>query len=178
MPRALKYYPDGYILKASPKKGSSYTCKAWLQGFKLFTGVAFGGLGPKHKLIFGRILGFQPVYVSRQVITPRDATMLTKVEDLIGNFLCLFILSPWTWTPTCVKTRMPRWTGNAQPNQVWKDSLEGVVRGYVLLWSSCRPTYSTFSSMLFGQLEWTITTLVIYLSSSTRGMKAGIERYS
>ena len=52
-----RYYPDGKLLKARMRSGSSYTWQSILAGLDCFKQGIFGGLEMVLKLIFGRIIG-------------------------------------------------------------------------------------------------------------------------
>jgi hypothetical protein len=52
----VEYYPDGYILKAGPKKESSYTWQRIVAGLKIFKRDTSGEWVMEHKLIFGKII--------------------------------------------------------------------------------------------------------------------------
>lgn len=56
-----KYYPDGKLLNAGPKKALLTPGRAFLQDYKLLSVDTFGELAQEKKLTFGRTIGSQIV---------------------------------------------------------------------------------------------------------------------
>jgi ribonuclease HI len=80
---SAKYYPDGNILKAGPKKGSSYTWQSIVAGIQTFQRGCIWRVGSGSQINIWRD-PWIPESPSRKVITPRGASMLTFVEELIN----------------------------------------------------------------------------------------------
>src|SRR3989337_2866167 len=79
---SAKYYPDGNILQAGPKKGAFYTWQSIVSGIQTFKRGCIWRVGT------GSLINIWqdpwiPSSESRKIITPRGATLLSKVEDLI-----------------------------------------------------------------------------------------------
>jgi hypothetical protein len=77
-----KYYPNGDILKAGPKTGSSFTWQSILAGLTTLKRGLIWRVGTGEKINIWRD-PWIPSSPSRTVITPRGATIYTKVSDLI-----------------------------------------------------------------------------------------------
>ena len=78
-----KYYPDGNILKAGPKKGSSYMWQSIVSGIQTFNRGCIRRVDSGSEINIWHD-PWIPTSVSRKVITPRGATMLSKGEELIN----------------------------------------------------------------------------------------------
>jgi hypothetical protein len=77
-----KYYPNGDILKAGPKTGSSFTWQSILAGLTTLKRGLIWRVGTGEKINIWRD-PWIPSSPSRTVIPPRGATIYTKVSDLI-----------------------------------------------------------------------------------------------
>ncbi|XBI13774.1 hypothetical protein VPH35_140465 [Triticum aestivum] len=79
---SAKYYPDGKILNAGPKKGSSFTWQSIVSGIQTFKRGHIWRVGTgSHIDIWDD--PWIPTSENRKVITPRGQAMVDKVEDLI-----------------------------------------------------------------------------------------------
>ena len=77
-----KYYPNGDILKAGPKKGSSFTWQSIVAGIQTFKRGCIWRIGSgSHINIWDD--PWIPSSESRRIITPKGGTILSKVEELI-----------------------------------------------------------------------------------------------
>lgn len=79
---SAKYYPNGDILSAGPNKGSSYTCQSIVSGIQTFKRGCIWRVGTGSKIDIWQD-PWIPTSENRRVITPRGATLLGKVEELI-----------------------------------------------------------------------------------------------
>ena len=79
---SAKYYPNGNILKAGPKKGSSFTWQSICAGIQTFQRGCIWRVGSGAQINIWND-PWIPTSESRKVITPRGATILGKVEELI-----------------------------------------------------------------------------------------------
>ena len=79
---SAKYYPDGNILNAGPKKGSSYTWQSIVSGIQTFKRGCIWRVGTGSKINIWRD-PWIPSSETRKVITPRGDTLLGKLEELI-----------------------------------------------------------------------------------------------
>src|SRR4051812_6511283 len=79
---SAKYYPDGDVLKAGPKKGSSFTWQIIVMGIQTFKRGCIWRVGMGSRINIWHD-PWIPSSWNRKVITPRGATMLDKVEELI-----------------------------------------------------------------------------------------------
>jgi hypothetical protein len=77
-----KYYPDGDILKAGPKSGSSYTWQSILAGLNTFKRGYIWRVG-NGEMINIWTDPWIPSSPSRKVTSQRGTTIYTKVSDLI-----------------------------------------------------------------------------------------------
>lgn len=77
-----KYYPDGDILSAGPKKGSSFTWQSIVAGIQTFKRGCIWRVGTGSRIDIWQD-PWIPSSESRKVITPRGGIMLNKVEELI-----------------------------------------------------------------------------------------------
>jgi hypothetical protein len=82
VPRA-KYYPNGDILKAGPKNGSSFTWQSILAGLSTFKRGFIWRVGSGQKINIWQD-PWIPSSPDRMVQTPRDQIMLRTVDDLIN----------------------------------------------------------------------------------------------
>jgi hypothetical protein len=82
--RALraKYYPDGDILKAEPKSGSSFTWQSILAGITTFTQGCVWRVGDGQKINIWND-PWIPTSANMKIISPRNGAVFTKVSDLI-----------------------------------------------------------------------------------------------
>ena len=78
-----KYYPDGDILEAGPKKGSSYTWQSIMAGIQTFKRGCSWRVGSGANIDIWND-PWIPSSVTRKLITHRGATMLSKVDELIN----------------------------------------------------------------------------------------------
>ena len=82
---SAKYYPDGNLLKAGPKKGPSYTWQSIVVGIRTFQRGCIWRVGSGSEIIIW-CDPWIPTSASRKVITPRGMNILSKVEDLIDPY--------------------------------------------------------------------------------------------
>ena len=77
-----KYYPDGNILKAGAKNGSSYTWQNIVSGIQTFNRGCIWrvGSGAEINIWSDPLIASSP---SRKVITPKGNIILSKVDELI-----------------------------------------------------------------------------------------------
>ena len=80
-----KYYPDGNILMAGPKKGSSFTWQSIVSGIQTFKRGCIWRVGTGSQINIWND-PWIPTSETRKIITPRGATMLSKVEELIDPY--------------------------------------------------------------------------------------------
>jgi hypothetical protein len=78
-----KYYPDGNILKAGPKAGSSYTWQSILAGLTTFKRGYIWRVGNGESINIWTD-PWIPSSHDRRVTTPRGGAVYTKVSDLIS----------------------------------------------------------------------------------------------
>jgi hypothetical protein len=77
------YFPVGTILDAKPKKGISYSWRSILRGVDLINEGMIWRIGDDNSINI-RSDPWLPRDESRRPITPRNGSILTKVEDLIN----------------------------------------------------------------------------------------------
>ena len=77
-----KYFPDGDILSAGPKKGSSFTWQSIVAGIQTFKRGCIWRVGSGSNIKIWED-PWIPSSETRRVITNRGVTMLSKVEELI-----------------------------------------------------------------------------------------------
>ena len=82
---SAKYYPEGNILKAGPKKGSSFTWKSIVAGIQTFQRGCIWRVGTGSHIDIWQDLWI-PSSPTRKVITPRGAVMLQFVDELIDPY--------------------------------------------------------------------------------------------
>ena len=80
-----KYYPDGNILMAGPKKGSSFTWQSIVSGIQTFKRGCIWRVGTGSQINIWNDPCI-PASETRKIITPRGETMLSKVEELIDPY--------------------------------------------------------------------------------------------
>jgi hypothetical protein len=78
----VKYYPHGDILKAGPKAGSSFTWQSIFAGVATFKRGYVWRVGNGEKINIWQD-PWIPSSPDRKIITPRGASIYTKVSDLI-----------------------------------------------------------------------------------------------
>ena len=77
-----KYYPDGNIMRAGPKKGSSFTWQSIFAGIQTFKRGCIWRVGTGSQINIWED-PWIPSSPSRKVISPRGGVMLSKVQDTI-----------------------------------------------------------------------------------------------
>jgi hypothetical protein len=77
-----KYYPEGDILKAGPKAGSSFTWQSIVAGIQTFKRGCIWRLGNGDKVDIWRD-PWIPSRPNRKVMSPRGDCLLRKVDELI-----------------------------------------------------------------------------------------------
>ena len=77
-----KYYPSGDILKAGPKKGSSFTWQSLVAGIQTFKRGHIWRVGKGEKINIWED-HWVPSSPTRQVITHRSGAIITRVNELI-----------------------------------------------------------------------------------------------
>jgi hypothetical protein len=77
-----KYYPDGDILKAGPKAGSSFTWQSIVAGITTFKRGYIWRVGNGEKINIWND-PWIPSSQNRRVLSPRQGAVYTKVSDLI-----------------------------------------------------------------------------------------------
>ncbi|WVZ48964.1 hypothetical protein U9M48_000349 [Paspalum notatum var. saurae] len=92
---SAKYFPHGNILDAKPKRNMSYTWRSILQGLKLVKKGLIWRIRDGSSLNIWKD-AWVPRSWSRQVITPRGHSVLTRVSNLIDP-------STGTWDEELVK---------------------------------------------------------------------------
>jgi hypothetical protein len=78
-----KYYPAGDLLKAGPKKGSSFTWQSILEGLKTFKRGHIWRVGDGTKINIWTD-HWIPTIASRKVVTDRGRCILRTVDELIN----------------------------------------------------------------------------------------------
>jgi hypothetical protein len=86
-----KYFPDGDILKARQKLGSSFTGQSILAGITTFKRGYIWRVGNGEKINIWSA-PWIPSSPDRKVISPRSGAVYTRVSDLIEP-----ITEQWTW---------------------------------------------------------------------------------
>lgn len=80
-----KYYPEGDILKAGQKKGSSFTWQSIVAGIQTFKRGSIWRVGTGSHINLWED-PWIPSSETRRIITPRGGIMLNKVEDIIDPY--------------------------------------------------------------------------------------------
>jgi hypothetical protein len=78
-----RYYPDGNLLKAQLKSGSSYTWQSILYGIQTFNRGCIWRVGDGDQINIWEDLWI-PTSPTRKIYTPRGSILLNKVSDLIN----------------------------------------------------------------------------------------------
>jgi ribonuclease HI len=81
-----KYYPDGDVLKAGPKAGSSFTWQSIVAGIQAFKRGCIWRVGNGDKIDIWRDCWI-PSSPNRKILTPRGDCVLSRVEQLIDPIL-------------------------------------------------------------------------------------------
>lgn len=76
-----KYYPSGDILKAGPKKRSSFTWQSLVAGIQTFKRGHIWRIGTGEKINIWKDR-WVPSSPTRPIITPRGGVIITKVDEL------------------------------------------------------------------------------------------------
>jgi hypothetical protein len=77
-----KYYPQGYILKAGPKSGSSFTWQSIIAGLSTFKRAYVWRVGTGENIDIWRD-PWIPTSPNLRILSPRGNTIYTKVSELI-----------------------------------------------------------------------------------------------
>ena len=80
-----KYYPDGNLLKAGPKKGSSFTWQSIIAGLRTFMRGHIWRVGTGANINIWED-HWVPSSPNRKVITVKGQKLLQNVDDLIDPF--------------------------------------------------------------------------------------------
>jgi hypothetical protein len=80
-----KYFPDGDILRAGPKAGSSFTWQSIVAGIQTFKKGCIWRLGSGESIHIWRD-PWIPTSPNRRIISPRGNCILTKVSELIDPY--------------------------------------------------------------------------------------------
>lgn len=78
-----KYYPDGNLLNAGPKKGSSFTWQSIVSGLQTFKRGHIWRVGTGTQINIWNDHWMLESH-SRKIVTPRGNTLLTTVDELIN----------------------------------------------------------------------------------------------
>jgi hypothetical protein len=77
-----KYFPNGNILKAGAKSGASFTWQSIVAGIQSFKRGYIWRIGNGESINIWRD-PWVPSCPDRKIMTPRGATIVTKVSELI-----------------------------------------------------------------------------------------------
>ena len=77
-----KYYPNGSLLQATPKQGTSFTWQSILKGLETFKKGYIERIGSGEEVNIW-CDPWIPASPDRKIITPRGQTVLSQVSDLI-----------------------------------------------------------------------------------------------
>jgi hypothetical protein len=78
-----RYYPDGNLLKAKLKSGSSYMWRSVIHGLQTFNNRCIWRVGENDQINIWED-AWTPTSPTRRVFMPRGNILLTKVSDLIN----------------------------------------------------------------------------------------------
>jgi hypothetical protein len=81
--RVPKYYPDGDLLKSSPKRGSSFVWQSIIADLQTFGRGHIWRIGSGAKVNIWQD-HWIPSSPTRKVFTPRGQIVLTRVEEIIN----------------------------------------------------------------------------------------------
>ena len=98
-----RYYPDGKLLNAKQKSGSSYTWQSILAGLECFRKGYIWRVGDGSQIKIWED-SWIPTSHNLKVLTPRGNNLLTTVDELVNPIT-------WTWDEELIKDLF--WTVDA-----------------------------------------------------------------